>query len=88
MTTASKYKAPHKVRRQPIKSIMVTPPYTELVARCPHCRVMEMVQITEDNKLVRTSKFSQRASAIFHDCGSVTPCSLFLVNPDSDCLTF
>jgi hypothetical protein len=58
-----------------IRRIMSTR-LNEVVAMCPKCKTLETLWLTEDG-LLKTRKFSQEDSKIYHDCGSSEPCRLF-----------
>jgi hypothetical protein len=63
----------------------VTEPY-ELVASCPKCKTFETLYFN-GQKLTPTSRFKQRGSKVYHNCGSdwdeglpvvsSVPCRLF-----------
>lgn len=48
----------------------------ELVALCPKCKTFETLWFTND-RLVKTRRFSQENSQVYHDCGANEPCRLF-----------
>lgn len=47
----------------------------ELVAFCPNCKTFETLWFTSDG-LIKTQKFSQEGSQVYHDCGGNEPCRL------------
>jgi len=49
---------------------------SELVVCCPKCKTFETLTFTQDGT-IRTRKFSQENSHIYHDCGSTEPCRVF-----------
>ncbi len=51
-------------------------PVNELVAFCPNCKTLETLWFSAD-KLMKTRKFIQVNSHIYHDCGSTEPCRLY-----------
>jgi phage FluMu protein Com len=51
---------------------------SELVASCPKCKTFETLTFTLDGT-IRTRKFSQEDSQVYHDCGSTEPCRLYRV---------
>ena len=48
----------------------------EVVASCPKCKTFETLCFTKHG-LIKTQKFSQEDSQVYHDCGSKQPCRLY-----------
>ncbi len=48
----------------------------DILVQCPGCKTLETVQVYR-GQLFRSRRFFQKNGAIFHDCGSLSPCSLF-----------
>ncbi len=49
----------------------------EAVAFCPQCKALQTVWIDGDT-LMPTRRFFQEGNLIYHDCGSVQPCRLYI----------
>lgn len=49
----------------------------EVMIFCPACKAFETVWVNK-GKLNQNRKFTQFGNHIFHDCGSNTPCRLYM----------
>jgi len=49
----------------------------EVMAFCPDCKAFETVYLN-NGKLNQNRKFTQFGRHIYHDCGSNTPCRLYI----------
>jgi hypothetical protein len=49
----------------------------EVMAFCPACKAFETVYLN-NGKLNQNHKFTQFGNHIYHDCGSNTPCRLYM----------
>jgi len=47
----------------------------EVVVLCPKCKTFETVWFN-GNSLIKTQKFIQENTGVYHDCGSKEPCLL------------
>jgi len=50
----------------------------EVMALCPLCKAFETVWFNRD-RMVQTRKFTQHGDAVYHECGSGEPCSLYRI---------
>jgi hypothetical protein len=48
----------------------------EVIVVCPKCKTLETLWLSA-GFLVPTRKFRQYGRQVYHDCGSVEPCSLY-----------
>ena len=53
--------------------------YSDVIAFCPTCKAVQSITISRGH-LSQTRKFVQRGNTIFHDCGTNTPCRLYIIN--------
>ncbi len=59
-----------------VRSALVPPPATDVLAVCPGCKTIETICFV-GNTMERTSRFRQVDGNVYHDCGTVIPCRLF-----------
>ena len=48
----------------------------EVIVVCPKCKTLETLWLSA-GFLVPTRKFRQSGSQVYHDCGSMEPCSFY-----------
>jgi hypothetical protein len=48
----------------------------EVIVVCPKCKTLETLWLSA-GFLMPTRKFRQSGSQVYHDCGSIEPCSFY-----------
>ena len=56
---------------------------SDVTAFCPGCKTMETLSLNGEG-LAPTSRFTQRASEVYHACGSEIPCRLYSLSYYAD----
>jgi hypothetical protein len=54
----------------------INSPLDEFIVVCPKCKTLETLWFAA-GFLVPTRKFRQSSNQVYHDCGSIEPCSFF-----------
>ena len=55
----------------------------DVTAFCPRCKTMETLSLNGE-VMAPNRRFTQRASEVYHACGSDLPCHLFSPNYDAN----
>ena len=50
--------------------------FDEVIVVCPKCKTLETLWLSA-GFLIPTRKFRQRGNKVYHDCGSMEPCSFY-----------
>ena len=54
----------------------INSPIDEVIVVCPKCKTLETIWFAADF-LVPTRKFRQNGKQVYHDCGSIEPCTFY-----------